>query len=64
MIVREIVTMGDRQFKHTYSDTNYYIKKEGTEEIYVEAFDIMASEFTYIEIDKQIPREDEDEQSE
>lgn len=64
MIVQETVTMGDRQFKHTLSDANYYIQKEGTKEIYTEAFDIMTSNFTYIETDKQIPHEDEDEQVE
>ena len=61
MIVQEIVTINDKQFKHTFSDTNYHIQKEGTEEIYAEAFDVMTSEFTYVETDKQIPHEGEDE---
>ena len=59
MIIQEIVTIDDKQFKHTFSDSNYYIQKEGTEEIYAEAFDVMASEFTYIETDQQIPIDDE-----
>lgn len=59
MIIQEIVTINDKQFKHTFSDANYYIQKEGTEEEYAEAFDVMDSEFTYIETDKQIPHEDE-----
>ena len=61
MIIQEIVTINDKQFKHTFSDSNFYIKKEGTEEEYAEAFDVMASTFTYVETDKQIPHEDEDE---
>ena len=61
MIIQEIVTINDKQFKHTFSDANYYIQKEGTEEIYAEAFDTPTSTFTYVETDKQIPHEDEDE---
>lgn len=61
MIIQEIVTINDKQFKHTFSDVNYYIQKEGTEEIYTEAFDIMTSTATYIETDKQIPHNEKDE---
>lgn len=55
MIIQEIITIDDKQFKHTFSDANYYIQKEGTEEEYVEAFDIPTSTFTYVETSKQIP---------
>lgn len=61
MIVQETVTINDKQFKHTFSDSNFYIKKEGTEEEYTEAFDIPASTFTYVETDKQIPHDEKDE---
>lgn len=61
MIIQEIVTIQDKQFKHTFSDVNYYIQKEGTEEIYAEAFDIMTSTATYVETDKQIPQDEKDE---
>ena len=61
MIVQEIVTINDTKFKHTFSDANYYIQKEGTEEIYAEAFDVMTSTATYIETDKQIPHDEKDE---
>lgn len=61
MIIQEVVTINDRQFRHTFSDSNFYIRKENTTEEYIEAFDILESEFTYIETDKQIPHEDEDE---
>jgi hypothetical protein len=61
MIVQEIITIDDKQFKHTFSDANYYIQKEGTEEEYIEAFDVPTSTFTYVETDKQVPHEDKDE---
>lgn len=61
MIIQETVTINNKQFKHTYSDSNFYIKKEGTEEEYTEAFDILTSTFTYVETDKQVPHEGEDE---
>ena len=61
MIVQETVTINDKQFKHTFSDSNFYIKKEGTEEEYTEAFDILTSTFTYVETDKQIPHDEKDE---
>ena len=61
MIVQEIVTINGKQFKHTLSDSNFYIKKEGTEEIYAEAFDVMDSTATYVETDKQIPHDEKDE---
>ena len=61
MIIQEIVTINDKQFKHTFSDANYYIQKEGTEEIYAEAFDTLTSTFSYVETDKQIPHDEKDE---
>lgn len=61
MIIQETVTINDKQFKHTFSDSNLYIQKEGTEEEYAEAFDVLSSTFTYVETDKQIPHEGEDE---
>ena len=60
MIIQETVIIDGKQFKHTFSDSNFYIKKEGTEEEYAEAFDVMTSTFTYIETDKQIPHDKED----
>lgn len=41
----------------TYSDRNMMIQKDGTDEMYSEAFDIENSGFTYTETD--IPIEDE-----
>jgi hypothetical protein len=56
MIIKEIVTINDKQFKHTYSNANLYIQKVGTDEEYEEAFDVLSSEFTYVETEKQIPQ--------
>ena len=61
MIIQEIITIDDKQFKHTFSDANYYIQKEGTEEVYVEAFDVIDSTVTYVETDKQIPHDENNE---
>lgn len=60
MIKQEIVTISDKQFKHTYSDANLYILKEGTEEEYTEAFDVLEATFTYVETDKKIPEDEND----
>ena len=56
MIIKEIVTINDKEFKHTYSDANLYIQKVGTDEEYEEAFDLLSSKFTYVETEKQIPQ--------
>lgn len=51
-IIMAIVENGTRKmFK---SDENLYIQKEGTDEIYMEAIDLLESEYTYIETDMKI----------
>ena len=55
MIVTETVIINNKEFKHTYSDANYYIQKEGTQEKYTEAYDVPESTFIYIETQEQIP---------
>lgn len=42
----------------TYSDANVMIQKDGTEEIYSEAIDIEDNNFTYIETDIPIEKEE------
>mgnify|MGYP003593639721 CR=1 FL=1 len=54
MIKTETVTIDNRQFTRTYSDT-YQIKKVGTNELYTEAVDIKAT--AYEETDMPIPQE-------
>lgn len=54
MIVKEYYTDEDTEVKYckTYSDSNHYIQKIGTDEKYQVAVDIEDSEFEYIELDE------------
>ena len=51
MIVQEIITLHNKQFKHTYSSDNKYIKQVETDAIYSEAYDTLVRNFNYIETD-------------
>lgn len=51
MIKTETLSNG---FIRTYSDESKIIKKVGTEELYSEAVDLSASNYTYIETDEII----------
>ena len=51
MITIENVTIGNRQFKKTVSDT-YLIRKVGTDEIYSEAYDLPEKDYEYEETDE------------
>lgn len=42
-------------FYKRYSSSGYYIRKEGTNEIYTEAIDAETSAYTYIETEQLIP---------
>ena len=52
MIIVEKVTIGDREFTRTYSDSNKKISKVGTDEVYSEAYDVL--DFQYEETDEDI----------
>ena len=52
MIIVEKVTIGDREFTRTYSDSNKKIRKVGTDEVYSEAYDVL--DFQYEETDENI----------
>lgn len=52
MIIVENVTIDDRQFKKTVSDT-YLIRKIGTDEIYSEAYDLPEKDYEYEETDEK-----------
>lgn len=52
MIVTEIIELDGKNFKHIYSDQGYFIQKVGTDEVYPEAYDVMESDFKYIETDQ------------
>lgn len=59
MVVKEFYTTrtdGVNLYR-TFSDKNLYIKKIGTDEVYVDAVDVAGSEYTYEETDIQLPTE-------
>lgn len=60
MLIQEIVTINDKQFKHSYSSDNKYIKQIETEALYKDAYDILIREFHYIETDTDIVEEEDD----
>ena len=57
MIVTELVRFGRREFKRTYSDEDYLIRKIGTDEIYSEAVDVLNSSYEYEETEEKITSE-------
>lgn len=42
----------------TYSDANFYIRKVGTDEVYLDAVDIETANYQYEETDTQIEQEE------
>ena len=54
MIVNEIVKLNNQEFRHTYSNENFYIRKKGTKEIYSDAYDLMETNYKYLETDDKI----------
>ena len=61
MIVREDITINDKDFVKTNSDQNFYIERDGVQ--YAEAIDPIeyAEERVYTETDKPIEEESEEE---
>ena len=57
MIITETVTLNGRNFVHTYSDSGYMIKQDGTGAVYSEAYDPADSGRTYTETDEKIEGE-------
>ena len=47
------------QFKKTYSDENFLIRKIGTNEIYSEAYDLLSSNYEYEETDELFEQPEE-----
>ena len=64
MIKTETVTINETEFKRTFSDEGYYIKKVGTNEVYSEAVDLPDSTFTYEETDEKLLEESKEEPQE
>lgn len=58
MIVSETVNFGKKEFKRTYSDKGFIIRKKGTSEKYSEAIDVLDSEFEYVETKEKCESEE------
>lgn len=58
MIKKENITINGIKLVHTYSDTNYIIKK-GTNIKYIEAYDLENKNYTYYESDEALPIKEE-----
>jgi len=59
MLIQEIVTINNKQFKHSYSSDKKYIKQIETEALYKDAYDVLIREFHYIETDTEIVEEED-----
>lgn len=57
MIKTETVIINEKEFKHTYSDSGFYIERDGL--IYSDAMDPIDSDREYVETDKKIENETE-----
>ena len=53
MLLTETVEMNGMTFTKNYSDSGLMIRKVGTEELYSEAYDVLA--YTYEETDIPVP---------
>ena len=54
MIKTETVTINETEFKRTFSDEGYYIKKVGTNGVYSEAVDLPGASYEYEETTEKI----------
>lgn len=54
MIMTETVNFGKKEFKRTYSDCGFIIRKKGTDEKYSEAIDVIDSKYEYVETEEKL----------
>lgn len=59
MIKSGITDINDKQYRRTYSDSGYYIERDGMQ--FSEAVDVIGADFVYTETDTKI--EDDTEQN-
>lgn len=57
MLITENVTINNKEFIHNYSDSGFYIQKNGTDEMYISAYDLPEKGYTYTETNKEIEDE-------
>lgn len=60
MLIQEIVTINNKNFKHSYSSNNKYIKQDETGALYKDAYDVLIRDFHYTETDKEIVDDEDD----
>jgi hypothetical protein len=58
MVKTEEITLGKKQYKYTYSDSNKFIEREGV--LYEEAYDPIDQDREYTETDIDIPEPEEE----
>lgn len=59
MVKSEVIEISGTQYRKTYSDSGYYIERDGMR--FSEAIDVIGADFVYTETDVKI--EDENEQN-
>lgn len=52
MLIKEVVTINETEFNHTYSDAGFYIERDGVE--YSDAIDPIDIEREYVETNEKI----------
>ena len=52
MVIKEVITINETEFNHTYSDLGFYIECEGVQ--YSDAIDTIDIEREYVETDEKI----------
>lgn len=52
MLIKEVVTINETEFNHTYSNVGFYIERDGVE--YSDAIDPIDIEREYVETDNKI----------
>lgn len=55
MLRKEVVTINEIEFNHTYSDAGFYIERDGVE--YSDAIDPIDKEREYVETDRKVENE-------
>lgn len=64
MLKTETVIIGGREFTHSYSDEGFYIKQNGTDAMYAEAYDLAGNGMSYTETTKKIKAKEREEDNE
>ena len=52
MVIKEVITLNETEFNHTYSDLGFYIECDGVQ--YSDAIDPIDIEREYVETDNKI----------